>query len=50
MNFTDSCKYGKKKRAKNELHRWLWSPMCRDGTIGINLIIGIKKCQELKNK
>jgi hypothetical protein len=40
----------KNKAAKiiqHAMHNWLWKPICKDGTIGINLRLGLKMIKEM---
>jgi hypothetical protein len=30
------------------MHNWLWKPVCKDGTFGINLRLGLKMIQDMK--
>ncbi len=29
---------------QNGCHNWLWKPVCKDGTLGINVRLGMKGC------
>lgn len=29
------------------MHNWLWKPVCKDGTVGINLRLGLKMIKDL---
>jgi len=29
------------------MHNWLWKPVCKDGTMGINLRLGLKMIEDM---
>lgn len=46
--------YKKKNKSARIIQKgcedWLWKPVCNDGNMGINVRIGFRKCEEIKNK